>query len=98
MTALSLFTKHYPDYRVAEIKKYKDRAVEYIKRAQYPDGSWYGSWGICFTYGAMFALESLASIGDTYKNSSYSQKGCEFLLSKQKEDGGWSESYEVSQC
>ncbi|CAI4214776.1 unnamed protein product [Parascedosporium putredinis] len=57
--------------------------------------AWYGSWGICFTYAAMFALESLASVGETYSTSNYSKKGCEFLLSKQREDGGWSESYKA---
>ncbi|PYH98377.1 lanosterol synthase [Aspergillus ellipticus CBS 707.79] len=93
VTALSLFSKYYPDYRAAEIKTAKEKAVRYIKRVQRADGSWYGSWGICFTYAAMFALESLASIGETYQNSADARRGCEFLLSKQKEDGGWGESY-----
>ncbi|KAB8219731.1 terpenoid cyclases/protein prenyltransferase alpha-alpha toroid [Aspergillus novoparasiticus] len=93
VTALSLFSKFYPDYRPDEIRAAKEKAVKYIKRVQRSDGSWYGSWGICFTYAAMFALESLASIGETYENSDYSRRGCEFLISKQKEDGGWGESY-----
>ena len=93
VTALSLFSKFYPDYRAEEIKAAKDKAVAYIRRVQRPDGSWYGSWGICFTYAAMFALESLASIGETYSTSQDSRRGCEFLLSKQREDGGWGESY-----
>jgi lanosterol synthase len=95
VTALSLFTKHYPNYRSAEIKAFKDRAIAYIRRSQFPDGSWYGSWGICFTYAGMFALESLASIGETYKNSEHVRKGCDFFISKQRPDGGWSESYKV---
>jgi lanosterol synthase len=41
----------------------------------------------------LFALESLASIGETYETSSYSRWACEFLIEKQKEDGGWGESY-----
>lgn len=93
VTALSLFSRFYPEYRVDEIRAAKERAVEYIKRVQRRDGSWYGSWGICFTYAAMFSLESLASIGETYANSKSSRRGCEFLLSKQMEDGGWGESY-----
>ncbi|KAN0078765.1 Terpenoid cyclases/protein prenyltransferase alpha-alpha toroid [Elaphomyces granulatus] len=93
VTALSLFSRFYPDYRVDEIRATKERAVRYIKRVQRRDGSWYGSWGICFTYAAMFSLESLASIGETYANSKSSRRGCEFLLSKQMEDGGWGESY-----
>jgi lanosterol synthase len=96
VTALSLFQRFYPDYRTREIRDFKARAVNYIKKAQFPDGSWYGSWGICYTYAAWFALESLASIGETYENSEYSKRGCEFLLSKQRADGGWSENYMVS--
>jgi lanosterol synthase len=95
VTALSLFSKYYPDYRADDIKKFKERAIAYIRKAQYPDGSWYGSWGICFTYAGMFALESLASIGETYENSEHVRKGCDFFISKQREDGGWSESYRV---
>lgn len=95
VTALSLFRKHWPDYRAAEIDAFVARAVRYIKSAQMPHGGWYGSWGICFTYAAMFALESLASVGETYTTSEYSRKGCDFLLSHQREDGGWSESYRV---
>lgn len=96
VTALSLFTKHWPDYRAADIKKFKGDAVAYIRRAQRPDGSWYGSWGICFTYAMMFALESLASIGETHENSESVRRACNFLLSHQRSDGGWSESYKVS--
>jgi lanosterol synthase len=95
VTALSLFSKHYPDYRTADIRAFKDRAIKYIRTAQRPDGSWYGSWGICFTYAGMFALESLASIGETYQNSEHVRKGCDFFISKQRSDGGWCESYKV---
>lgn len=93
VTALSLFTEHYPDYRAAEIAKMKEAALKYIRHAQRADGSWYGSWGICFTYAGMFALESLASVGETYGNSERVRRACEFFLSKQMPDGGWGESY-----
>ncbi|KAI0157962.1 terpene synthase [Hypoxylon sp. FL1284] len=93
VTALSLFQKHWPEYRSQEINGFVARSVKAVKSLQRPDGSWYGNWAICFTYAAMFALESLRSIGETYSNSSYSKGGCDFLISKQREDGGWSESY-----
>lgn len=95
VTALSLFNKHWPDYRGREVRQFIDRAVKWIKTAQLSDGSWYGSWGICFTYATMFALESLSSTGETYKTSQYAKKGCRFLVSKQRPDGGWSECYKV---
>jgi lanosterol synthase len=93
LTALSLFSRCFPDYRAEEIKNVKEKAADYIRRAQRSDGSWYGSWGICFTYAAMFALESLATVGETYGTSERVRRGCEFLLAKQMSDGGWGESY-----
>ena len=93
VTAYSLFSEHYPDYRADDIAESKARALDYVRRAQRADGSWYGSWGICFTYAGMFALESLASVGETYANSARVRNGCEFFLTKQMDDGGWGESY-----
>ena len=96
VTALSLFHKHWPEYRREEITLFIKRATNWIRSHQRPDGSWYGSWGICFTYATMFALESMRSVGETYGNSKISRRGCDFLVSKQRDDGGWSESYKVS--
>ena len=93
VTALELFKKHYPDYRSADIETFINRALIYIRKAQRADGSWYGSWGICFTYAGMFALESLNAIGETYENSERVQRACKFFLDRQMEDGGWGESY-----
>lgn len=93
ITGLHMFQKYYPDYRADEIAAFKARAVNYIRKAQRPDGSWYGSWGICFTYAAMFALESLACVGETYENSERVRRACQFFLDRQMEDGGWGETY-----
>ena len=93
VTALSLFQEHDPSYRNEEIAKTLGGAVKYVRNAQLDDGSWYGSWGICFTYAGMFALESLASVGETYIDSARVRRACKFLLDKQKPDGGWGESY-----
>ncbi|KZT70711.1 terpene synthase [Daedalea quercina L-15889] len=93
ITALSIFRKHYPNYRSADIEKVIKKAVKYLHSAQTPEGGWVGSWGICFTYAAQFACESLSLVGETYENSPYLRKACEFLLSHQRADGGWGESY-----
>ncbi|KAI6125392.1 terpenoid cyclases/protein prenyltransferase alpha-alpha toroid [Pisolithus croceorrhizus] len=95
ITALSIFRKHHPNYRSAEIDRTIRRAIEYLHAAQKPDGGWVGSWGICFTYAAQFALESLSLVGENYSNSSSVQRACKFLLSHQREDGGWGESYKT---
>ncbi|KAK5161889.1 hypothetical protein LTS14_000234 [Recurvomyces mirabilis] len=93
VTALERFTQVYPDYRTADIHSFITRAIAWIRTNQRADGSWYGSWGICFTYAGFFALESLATQGETYANSERVRRACQFFLDRQNEDGGWGESY-----
>nr|APO20484.1 lanosterol synthase [Ganoderma lucidum] len=95
ITALAIFRKHYPYYRTADIQRTITHAVDYLHKAQRPEGGWFGSWGICFTYATQFALESLALVGETYETSAASRRACEFLVSKQRADGGWGESYKA---
>ncbi|KAH6779223.1 cycloartenol synthase 1 [Perilla frutescens var. hirtella] len=90
---LALFKKLHPGHRRKEIESCITRAIQYIENTQEPDGSWYGCWGICYTYGTWFAVEGLVACGKTYHNSPTLRKACEFLLSKQLADGGWGESY-----
>ncbi|KAL3352300.1 hypothetical protein AABB24_020375 [Solanum stoloniferum] len=70
-----------------------DNAVKYFEDVQKLDGSWYGCWGVCFTYASWFALGGLAVAGKSYNNSAAVRKGVEFLLRTQRSDGGWGESY-----
>jgi lanosterol synthase len=93
VTALHMFQSQYPSYRAADIAAFKDRAIKYIRKAQRADGSWYGSWGICFCYAGWFALESLACAGESYANSERVRRACHFFLDKQMDDGGWGETY-----
>lgn len=93
VTGLHAFSKAYPHYRQHDIDVFIGRAVEWIRKDQRPDGSWYGSWGICFTYAGMFALESLATQGEVWSTSERVKRACNFLITKQNEDGGWGESY-----
>jgi lanosterol synthase len=67
LLGLSSFKKTFPDYKRAKIEEVSRKAVQYIRKKQRPDGSWFGSWAICFTYAALFSLDSLASVGDTYE-------------------------------
>ncbi|OWM91376.1 hypothetical protein CDL15_Pgr017294 [Punica granatum] len=91
--ALMLFKKLFPGYRKIEIENFATKAARYIESMQMLDGSWYGSWGVCFTYGTWFALVGLAAAGKTYNNCTAICKGVEFLLQNQLGDGGWGESY-----
>lgn len=85
------------NYRSKDIKYSINAAIKYIKGSQNEDGSWYGCWGICYTYAGMFALEALESVEETYENSECVRKGCDFLVSRQLEDGGWSETMKSSE-
>ncbi|KAI3402765.2 ERG7 [Candida oxycetoniae] len=90
---LTYFHKYYPNYKPEVIHKAISIAIDSIIDAQDKvDGSWYGCWGICYTYASMFALEALNSVGLDYSNSVSVKRGCDFLISKQLKDGGWSES------
>ncbi|KAI8565912.1 hypothetical protein RHMOL_Rhmol03G0297600 [Rhododendron molle] len=90
---LVLFRQLHPGHRTKEIDSCITRAIKYIEETQNPDGSWYGCWGICYTYGAWFAVEGLVACGRKYHNCPTLRKACKFLISKQLPDGGWGESY-----
>uniref|UniRef100_A0AAQ5YPW4 Terpene cyclase/mutase family member n=1 Tax=Amphiprion ocellaris TaxID=80972 RepID=A0AAQ5YPW4_AMPOC len=97
MQALRHFQKAYPDHRPEEIRYITQEGLEYCRRVQRPDGSWEGSWGVCFTYGIWFGLEAFACMGHVYKNEAVCeevQKACQFLLDRQMSDGGWGEDFE----
>jgi len=93
ITALCAFQREYPGHRAAEIGRSLQRGERFVLSVQRQDGSWYGSWGVCFTYGTWFGCEALAALGHTYAGSEPLRRACAFLLSKQRVDGGWGESY-----
>ncbi|PRQ51838.1 putative beta-amyrin synthase [Rosa chinensis] len=53
----------------------------------------YGNWGVCFTYGTWFAVGGLAAAGKTFSTCAAMRKAVSFLLTTQRENGGWGESY-----
>ncbi|TKY60766.1 Lupeol synthase [Spatholobus suberectus] len=97
LQSLILFRKLYPKHRRKEIDHCISKAIRYIEKTQNLDGSWFGCWGICYTYGTWFAVKGLTDSGKNYSNSPALRKACNFLLSKQLPNGGWGESYLSSQ-
>lgn len=93
---LNEFSKHY-SYRKEDIENAIERGGKFILSEQKEDGSWYGSWGVCFTYGTWFGIEGLLACGYAGYDKEVSspiQKACQFLVSKQRKDGSWGENFE----
>ncbi|KAG8058086.1 hypothetical protein GUJ93_ZPchr0002g24799 [Zizania palustris] len=95
--ALTAFKKLYPGHRRSEVDNCISKAAKFIETIQKSDGSWYGSWAVCFTYGTWFGVKGLVAAGRTFKNSTAIRKACDFLLSKELPSGGWGESFLSSQ-
>jgi len=67
------------------------RAIEWLKREQEPDGSWWGRWGVNYIYGTFSVLAGLRAIGVDL-NEPWIKKAVAWLKQKQNTDGGWGES------
>ena len=49
--ALHLFKRFYPYHKTDLVNDSIKKGIEYVSKVQRKDGSWIGSWGVCFTYG-----------------------------------------------
>ncbi|MCP3061312.1 2,3-oxidosqualene cyclase [Myxococcus sp. K38C18041901] len=67
------------------------RGLAYLRRTQREDGSWEGSWGVCFSYGTWFAVSGLVAGGVTPEDPAL-RRAVRFLEEHQREDGSWSET------
>ena len=71
--------------------KHVKGAIEYLKKIQKPDGSWYGRWGVNYIYGTGLTLEGLKSAGEDM-GQKYILKAVDWLFACQNPDGGWGET------
>jgi squalene-hopene/tetraprenyl-beta-curcumene cyclase len=69
------------------------RGIEYLKKTQEADGSWFGRWGNNYIYGTWSAISALNMAGENMREP-YLQRSIEWIISLQRVDGGWGESCE----
>jgi squalene-hopene/tetraprenyl-beta-curcumene cyclase len=65
-------------------------AIDYLRRSQRKDGSWYGRWGINYIYGTWSVLCALNAAGVELRSPEI-RKAVTWLLWIQNQDGGWGE-------
>ena len=92
LEALGVASRHSPaiDAKTAEPRK---RAIEYLRRTQEPEGSWFGRWGVNYVYGTSNVLCGLVNNG-VASTDPMVQKALQWMQDVQNEDGGWGECLE----
>ncbi|MET0671731.1 MAG: squalene--hopene cyclase [Xanthobacteraceae bacterium] len=64
--------------------------VDYLRRTQLAEGSWYGRWGMNYIYGTWSVLCALNAAG-LPPDAPEIKKARDWLISIQNSDGGWGE-------
>ncbi len=64
--------------------------VDYLRRTQMADGSWFGRWGVNYIYGTWSVLCAVNAAGVDHKDPMI-RKAVDWLVSIQNSDGGWGE-------
>jgi squalene-hopene/tetraprenyl-beta-curcumene cyclase len=67
-----------------------DQAIDYLRRTQLADGSWYGRWGMNFIYGTWSVLCALNAAAVDHDDPMI-RKAVAWLRRIQNPDGGWGE-------
>jgi squalene-hopene/tetraprenyl-beta-curcumene cyclase len=76
--------------------KYREvcnRGIEYLRRTQEHQGSWFGRWGVNYVYGTSNVLCALKRMY-VPANDPMIEKAIHWLKKVQNEDGGWGECLE----
>jgi len=66
------------------------RGVDYLRKTQTRDGSWYGRWGLNYIYGTWSVLCALNAAG-LGPDAPEVKKAADWLIAIQNPDGGWGE-------
>lgn len=66
------------------------KGIDFLKREQEANGSWFGRWGTNYIYGTWSVLVALEAAGED-PSQTYVRRAVEWLKSAQRPDGGWGE-------
>ena len=64
--------------------------MEFLRKDQTEDGSWFGRWGVNYVYGTSGVLRALETVALTARD--YCQRAVDWLRAVQNADGGFGES------
>ncbi len=92
LAALAACGERFPQVIGQAETKAISRAEAWLRRAQEGDGSWRGVWGVQFIYGTFFGIRGLLATGARPDDPAL-RSACQWLLDRQREDGGWGEHY-----
>jgi squalene-hopene/tetraprenyl-beta-curcumene cyclase len=67
------------------------RAIDFLRKEQMPDGSWFGRWGTNYIYGTWSVLTAFAQAGIGPSDPSV-RRAVDWFAACQNGDGGWGES------
>jgi squalene-hopene/tetraprenyl-beta-curcumene cyclase len=70
------------------------RALDYLRREQEADGSWFGRWGTNYIYGTWSVLCAFNAAGIGPEDAAV-RRAVDWLVSVQRDDGGWGEDEET---
>jgi squalene-hopene/tetraprenyl-beta-curcumene cyclase len=75
-------------------EKALNACLEYLRREQEPEGSWFGRWGTNHIYGTWSVITALNRARDI-RNEFHVRRAASWLKRKQKPDGSWGECCET---
>ena len=68
-----------------------EKAIQFIRKEQQSDGSWFGRWGVNYLYGTFLVLRGLEAMHFGHLEPEV-QQSVEWVRSVQNSDGGWGET------
>ena len=77
--------------KLGDVDRTIARGEAFLRARQRADGSFEGSWAVCFTYGTWFGVSGLVAAGAGRDDPALA-RAVDFLVGWQKPDGSWGES------